>query len=60
MKCARHEVQPMYPSDFAANLEVLSLEETREAIHHLLDIRNEDIWMKLESTSSFYSAMTSR
>ena len=41
MKCARHEVHPMYPSDFASSLTSLSLEETREAIHHLLDIRDE-------------------
>lgn len=53
MKCARHEVHPMYPSDFAANLEVLSLSETREAIHHLLDIRDENTWM-LFGTLPFY------
>ncbi|MBU5212718.1 radical SAM/CxCxxxxC motif protein YfkAB [Heyndrickxia oleronia] len=53
MKCARHEVHPMYPSDFAANLEVLSLAETREAIHHLLDIRDENTWM-LFGTLPFY------
>lgn len=53
MKCARHEVHPMYPSDFAANLEVLSLDETREAIHHLLDIRDENTWM-LFGTLPFY------
>ncbi|QQZ08705.1 radical SAM/CxCxxxxC motif protein YfkAB [Heyndrickxia vini] len=53
MKCARHEVHPMYPSDFAANLEVLSLEQTREAIHHLLDIRDEHTWM-LFGTLPFY------
>ncbi|MEK3887994.1 radical SAM/CxCxxxxC motif protein YfkAB [Bacillus sp. FSL K6-3431] len=53
MKCARHEIHPMYPSDFAANLEVLSLEETRTAIHHILDIRNKDVWM-LFGTLPFY------
>ena len=45
MKCSRHEVHPMYPSDFASQLNVLSLKEMKEAIHHLLDIRHEDIWM---------------
>jgi radical SAM/CxCxxxxC motif protein YfkAB len=45
MKCGRHEVHPMYPSDFASSLETLSLEETKAAIHQLLDIRNEDVWM---------------
>lgn len=53
MKCQRHEVHPMYPSDFASNLEALSLEEIRSAIHHLLDIRNEDVWM-LFGTLPFY------
>ncbi|MGN7478238.1 radical SAM/CxCxxxxC motif protein YfkAB [Solibacillus silvestris] len=53
MKCARHEVHPMYPSDFASALTSLSLEETREAIHHLLDVRDENTWM-LFGTLPFY------
>lgn len=53
MKCARHEVHPMYPSDFASSLTSLTLEETREAIHHLLDIRDEQTWM-LFGTLPFY------
>ncbi|WP_203339985.1 radical SAM/CxCxxxxC motif protein YfkAB [Planococcus beijingensis] len=53
MKCARHEIHPMYPSDFASNLEVLSLEETRTAIHELLDTRDENTWM-LFGTLPFY------
>lgn len=53
MKCARHEIHPMYPSDFAENLEVLTLDEMRGAIHHLLDIRSEDVWM-LFGTLPFY------
>lgn len=53
MKCARHEVHPMYPSDFASALTSLSLEETRHAIHHLLDIRDENTWM-LFGTLPFY------
>ena len=53
MKCARHEVHPMYPSDFASALTSLSLQETRDAIHHLLDIREEDTWM-LFGTLPFY------
>lgn len=53
MKCARHEVHPMYPSDFASSLTALSLDETRQAIHHLLDIRDEDTWM-LFGTLPFY------
>ncbi|WP_243291618.1 radical SAM/CxCxxxxC motif protein YfkAB [Bacillus sp. FJAT-47783] len=54
MKCQRHEVHPMYPSDFASTLETLTLEEIREAIHHLLDIRDESVWM-LFGTLPFYA-----
>ncbi|WP_454269179.1 radical SAM/CxCxxxxC motif protein YfkAB [Staphylococcus capitis] len=45
MKCSRHEVHPMYPADFASQLNVLSLKEMKDAINHLFDIRDEDIWM---------------
>lgn len=45
MLCARHEVHPMYSSNFAGNLEILSLDELRAAIHHLLDLRDENVWM---------------
>jgi hypothetical protein len=44
----------MYPSDFDSNLETLSLEEIRVALHHLLDIRDEDVWM-LFGTLPFYA-----
>jgi radical SAM/CxCxxxxC motif protein YfkAB len=54
MHCQRHEVHPMYPSDFASNLETLSLNEIRGAIHHLLDIRDENVWM-LFGTLPFYA-----
>ncbi|NEU31862.1 radical SAM/CxCxxxxC motif protein YfkAB [bacterium LRH843] len=53
MGCQRHEIHPMYPSDFASQLEVASLHEIRSGIHRLLDIRNEDIWM-LFGTLPFY------
>ncbi|MDQ0246919.1 radical SAM/CxCxxxxC motif protein YfkAB [Bacillus fengqiuensis] len=53
MECQRHEVHPMYPSDFASTLETLSLEDMRSAIHHLLDIRDESVWM-LFGTLPFY------
>lgn len=53
MLCQRLEVHPMYPSDFASNLETLSLEEIRGAIHHLLDIRDQNVWM-LFGTLPFY------
>lgn len=54
MKCARHEVHPMYPSDFASALESLTLDETRNAIHHLLDVRDPDTWM-LFGTLPFFA-----
>ncbi|CAG9608782.1 radical SAM/CxCxxxxC motif protein YfkAB [Pseudoneobacillus rhizosphaerae] len=54
MLCQRHEVHPMYPSDFASNLETLTLNEIRSAIHHLLDVRDENVWM-LFGTLPFYA-----
>lgn len=56
MKCGRHEIHPMYPSDFASSLETLSLEEVRASIHHLLDIRDPNTWM-LFGTLPFYSCL---
>lgn len=56
MKCSRHEVHPMYASDFASSLETLSLDEIRECIHHLLDIRDQNTWM-LFGTLPFYACM---
>ncbi|KHF29454.1 7-carboxy-7-deazaguanine synthase [Anoxybacillus sp. BCO1] len=53
MGCKRHEIHPMYPSDFASSLETLTLDELRETIHHLLDIRDENVWM-LFGTLPFY------
>lgn len=53
MQCSRHEIHPMYPSDFASSLTSLTLEETRQAIHHLLDIRDPKTWM-LFGTLPFY------
>ncbi|QIH79007.1 radical SAM/CxCxxxxC motif protein YfkAB [Macrococcoides canis] len=45
MKCARHEVHPMYPSDFASDLNVLTIEETKAAIRQLLSFRDDNTWM---------------
>ncbi|MCA1318640.1 radical SAM/CxCxxxxC motif protein YfkAB [Bacillus tianshenii] len=53
MNCQRHEVHPMYPSDFASGMEVLTLDEMRSAIHRLLDMRDENVWM-LFGTLPFY------
>lgn len=57
MKCQRHEIHPMYPSDFASSLEALGLDEIRRAIHRLLDSRNEEVWM-LFGTLPFYACNT--
>lgn len=54
MKCSRHEVHPMYPVSFASNLDVLTLEETRQAISRLLEVRDPDVWM-LFGTLPFYA-----
>ena len=59
MGCKRHEVHPMYPSDFASTLETLPLDTLREAIHHLLDIRDENVWM-LFGTLPFYPCSDNR
>lgn len=53
MGCKRHELHPMYPSDFASSLETLPLATMRTAIHHVLDIRDENVWM-LFGTLPFY------
>lgn len=45
MGCKRHEVHPMYPSSFAADLPKLELQDFRAAIHQLLDAKDPDIWM---------------
>ena len=37
MKCSRHEIHPMYPADFASQLEVLPLADMKKAIHHLVN-----------------------
>lgn len=54
MKCVRHEIHPMYPSDFASDLDVLSLDETRSAIRDLLRFRDPETWM-LFGTLPFYA-----
>ncbi|WP_132748461.1 radical SAM/CxCxxxxC motif protein YfkAB [Scopulibacillus darangshiensis] len=59
MGCQRHEIHPMYPSDFASALEVSSLEDIREGIHRLLDCRNQNVWM-LFGTLPFYPCSTNQ
>ena len=58
MKCQRHEVHPMYPSDFASQLNVLSLAEMKQAINYLLDIRHDDVWMLFGTFQFILVSMT--
>ncbi|PYZ92459.1 radical SAM/CxCxxxxC motif protein YfkAB [Salipaludibacillus keqinensis] len=53
MGCQRHEVHPMYPSNFASDLTIASLSEIRDGIHRLLDHRDAETWM-LFGTLPFY------
>ena len=45
MGCQRHEVHPLYPSDFAKDMELLSLDEYRQTIDVLLEHRHPDVWI---------------
>ncbi|MFB9327488.1 radical SAM/CxCxxxxC motif protein YfkAB [Paenibacillus aurantiacus] len=54
MGCQRHEVHPMYPSAFAANLPVLSGEDMRRAIVDLLDHRDKSAWMLFGTLPFFH------
>ncbi|WP_028987077.1 radical SAM/CxCxxxxC motif protein YfkAB [Thermicanus aegyptius] len=53
MGCRRHEVHPLYPSDFARDMPLLSLEELRDAYHRLLDAHIPNLWI-LFGTLPFY------
>ncbi|WP_138496279.1 radical SAM/CxCxxxxC motif protein YfkAB [Paenibacillus pinistramenti] len=59
MGCKRHEVHPMYAADFAEGLPVLSLDDMRTAIHHLLDHRDPEVWM-LFGTLPFFACSSNR
>ncbi|WP_280770193.1 radical SAM/CxCxxxxC motif protein YfkAB [Salipaludibacillus daqingensis] len=54
MGCQRHEVHPMYPSNFASDMSIASLDQIREGIHRLLDHRDVKTWM-LFGTLPFYA-----
>lgn len=45
MGCKRHEVHPLYPSDFASGMQLLTLEEYQQAVLSLLAGRDERIWI---------------
>lgn len=53
MLCKRHEIHPMYSSDFAQELETINLDEYRSVVNDILDFRNKDIWV-LFGTLPFY------
>ncbi len=59
MGCARHEIHPMYPVDFASELETLELDDIRIAINRLLDHQHEDLWMMF-GTLPFYPCSSSQ
>lgn len=54
MGCRRHEVHPMYPSAFAADLPMLPKEDMRRAILELLEKRDPGVWM-LFGTLPFFA-----
>ncbi|GIP20913.1 radical SAM/CxCxxxxC motif protein YfkAB [Paenibacillus sp. J22TS3] len=54
MGCKRHEVHPMYAADFAEGLPVLSLQDMRNGIESLLDVRDPNTWM-LFGTLPFFA-----
>ncbi|EZH64979.1 hypothetical protein DH09_20985 [Bacillaceae bacterium JMAK1] len=54
MGCQRHEVHPMYPSDFASKLSISTLPDIRKGIHRLLDVKDPNTWM-LFGTLPFYA-----
>lgn len=45
MGCRRHEVHPMYPADWAADLPILDRDAFRAAIDRFLDERAPDLWV---------------
>ncbi|QHT60106.1 radical SAM/CxCxxxxC motif protein YfkAB [Paenibacillus lycopersici] len=53
MGCRRHEVHPMYPSAFAADLPVITPAQMRDAVTDLLNRRDPSLWM-LFGTLPFY------
>jgi radical SAM/CxCxxxxC motif protein YfkAB len=45
MGCQRHEVHPLYPSDFAQGMDLLPLEAYRQTVLHLLENRDPRVWV---------------
>ncbi|MFC4076186.1 radical SAM/CxCxxxxC motif protein YfkAB [Salinithrix halophila] len=53
MGCRRHEVHPLYPSDFAKGMNLVTLDTFREAILTLVEERDPSVWI-LFGTLPFY------
>ncbi|MBS7531365.1 radical SAM/CxCxxxxC motif protein YfkAB [Hazenella sp. IB182353] len=45
MGCQRHEVHPLYPSDFAKGLDLITLDQYRDTVTRLLEIRDPNVWI---------------
>jgi len=43
--CLRHEIHPLYPSDFAARMRLASLDELAAGIRRLLEKRDPNVWI---------------
>lgn len=52
--CRRHEIHPLYPSDYAATMRLPSLEELARAARRLLAARDPNVWI-LFGTFPFFA-----
>lgn len=52
--CQRHEIHPLYPSDFAATMTLPALEELANGVEALLDARDPQTWI-LFGTFPFFA-----
>ena len=52
--CLRHEIHPLYPSDFAATMTPPTLDELETGVRTLLDARDPDLWI-LFGTFPFFA-----
>lgn len=52
--CRRHEIHPLYPSDFAARMRLASLEELAAGVRRLLEHRDPNVWI-LFGTFPFFA-----
>ena len=43
--CMRHEIHPLYPSDFAAHMLLPSLDEVADGVRRLLAHRDPEVWI---------------